>query len=237
MHVMGSSGFGKVAYGKSLEVGRWAVGFVMQDWVNRAERQGGHKNSVLIGADTEPCLWHSDETRSVDHAHHIYSMLSPRATWQARGSSWNMVAFGLFVVCYIAYIDCVLKPNCVCSLEPIRASVTEYEDVGEQQYVRRPCPVGGGVALCTPKDRPPVKVISSGGVNRRTLQLGSKNNRATRIPQISSEIWISMMSGWRMSVGRGTLLDVNRGVVRPGRNEPWQAYGLCKTQTRNQAQG
>lgn len=63
MHVMGSPGFGKVAYGKSLEVGRWAVGFVMQDWVNRAERQGGHKNSVLIGADTEPCLWHSDETR------------------------------------------------------------------------------------------------------------------------------------------------------------------------------
>lgn len=56
MLVMASPGFGKVACGKSLKVGEWAAGCVMQGWVNRVERQSRHKNSALAGADTESCL-------------------------------------------------------------------------------------------------------------------------------------------------------------------------------------
>lgn len=37
-------------------------------------------------------------------------------------------------------------------------------------------------------------------------QLGSENNKTSRISQISSEVCVSMMSGWDRFIGRGTLL-------------------------------
>lgn len=77
---MASPGFRKVACGKNLKVGGWAAGCVMQGWVNRVEGQGRHKNSELAGADTESCLWHSDENHKCQSCNHIHNLFSPKAT-------------------------------------------------------------------------------------------------------------------------------------------------------------
>lgn len=64
---MASPGFRKVACGKSLKVGEWAAGSVMQGWVNRVERQGRHKNSVQEQI-LSPVFGTLMKTTSVNHA-------------------------------------------------------------------------------------------------------------------------------------------------------------------------
>lgn len=46
-----------------------------------------------------------------------------------------------------------------------------------------------------PEDRPQAEVTPSGDVHGRPPQLGSENNKTSRMSQISSEVGVSMMSG------------------------------------------